>query len=65
MKAAAQTLQIKTAELSAQLGIADQLNGMTTPQKLREIGRRFNLVRKLEAARMCEELATLAIKYGA
>lgn len=56
-------IQRRTAELAAQLQITDQLEGMTAAQQLREIGRRFSLLTRPDAAaavRKCEYLATRA-----
>lgn len=57
-------IQKNTAKLVNQLGIADQLEGMSTAEQLREIARRFGLIRKAEGVRMCNELAAMAERYG-
>ena len=56
-------IESKTAALATQLGVAAQLEGQKSADKLREIARRFDLIGKSLAAKDCLAMAEMADKY--
>jgi hypothetical protein len=63
-----QLIAIRTNELAARLGIQDQLDGMTTAQKLANMAVRFSRLSSSaarEAAAKCLEMKAVADRLGA
>ena len=63
-----QLIALRTNELAASLGIEDQLQGMTTAQKLADMAIRFARLRgaaMAAAAAKCLEMKAMAERLGA
>ena len=49
----------KTNELAAKMGIADQIENMTTPEKLANMANRFALIKHAAAQKMCLDMQAM------
>lgn len=58
-----EVIEAKTADLARQLGVAGQLESLSTSDKLREIGRRLGLIGQSAGEENCLKMAALADKY--
>lgn len=59
-----QLITNKTNTLAAAMKIEDQLEGMSTSEKLADMARRFSLIKKTEAAQDCLNMKAMYEKLS-